>query len=187
MDSEINQEGFQVFPYLQGERVFLRLATVDDIPQIISFYQNNAAHFEKVASAKPHEFYTLEFWKNTIITSQQDYQNDKACNLFIFDLTNNIVGFINFFSFIRGAFHACILGYGLTETTREKGLMTEALKLAINFVFNDLNMHRIMANYSPTNECSGRLLRRLNFVVEGYAIDYLRIHSKSGLFHSDCS
>jgi ribosomal-protein-alanine N-acetyltransferase len=116
MDSEINQEGLHPLPYLQGDRVFLRLATVDDIPQIISFYQNNAAHFEKVASAKPPEFYTVEFWRVKIITSQQDYQNDKACNFFIFDLNNNhIIGFVNFFSFIRGAFHACILGYGLAE------------------------------------------------------------------------
>jgi ribosomal-protein-alanine N-acetyltransferase len=32
-----------------------------------------------------------------------------------------------------------------------------------------------MANYVPTNERSGRLLRRLGFVVEGYARDYLFI------------
>ncbi len=30
-----------------------------------------------------------------------------------------------------------------------------------------------MANYVPTNERSGRLLRRLGFTVEGYARDYL--------------
>ena len=32
-----------------------------------------------------------------------------------------------------------------------------------------------MANYVPTNERSGRVLRRLGFVVEGYARDYLFI------------
>lgn len=32
-----------------------------------------------------------------------------------------------------------------------------------------------MANYVPTNERSGRLLRRLGFTVEGYARDYLFI------------
>lgn len=30
-----------------------------------------------------------------------------------------------------------------------------------------------MANYMPTNEQSGRLLRKLGFSVEGYARDYL--------------
>lgn len=165
-------------PFLQGKRVFLRLATVDDIPQIIFFYQINTTHFEKFASPKPAEFYTKEFWQNKILTTHQDFQNDKACNFFIFDLNNNIIGFINFFAFIRGAFHACILGYGLAETEQGKGLMSEALQLAIEYVFQELNIHRIMANYNPTNDRSGKLLRRLNFVIEGYARDYLFVHGE---------
>lgn len=169
----------QSLPYLQGQRVFLRSANEDDIPQIIYFYRNNTAHFEKVSSPKPLEFYTVEFWQDKIITARQDFQGDRACNLFIFELNSQeILGYINFFSFIRGAFHACTLGYGLAETAQGKGLMTEALQLAINFVFRELNIHRIMANYNPTNERSGNLLRRLNFVIEGYARDYLLVRGK---------
>jgi len=37
----------------------------------------------------------------------------------------------------------------------------------------ELQLHRIMANYVPTNDKSARLLRRLGFSVEGYAPDYL--------------
>jgi [ribosomal protein S5]-alanine N-acetyltransferase len=178
-NSQINGNEWRSLPYLQEKRVFLRLAKEDDIAQIISFYFNNAAHFEKVSSPKPLEFYTAEFWQNKVITSLQDFHGDRACNLFIFDLDiREIIGFINFFSFIRGAFHACILGYGLSETAQGKGLMTEALQLAIDFVFRELNIHRIMANYSPTNERSGKLLQRLNFTIEGYARNYLLIHGE---------
>ncbi len=46
-------------PNLNGERVLLRLATEKDVPQIISFYRDNAAHFETVASPKPTSFYTV--------------------------------------------------------------------------------------------------------------------------------
>jgi len=45
--------------------------------------------------------------------------------------------------------------------------MTEALQLTIDFAFKQLNLHRLMANYSPTNVRSAKLLVRLNFVVEG--------------------
>jgi [ribosomal protein S5]-alanine N-acetyltransferase len=169
----------QSLPYLTGESFFLRLAAVGDIPKIISFYRNNAAHFEKVSSAHPDSFYTVSFWQNKLITAQQDFQNDRACNLFIFEIqTQDIIGFINFSSFIRGAFYACFLGYGLAEAAQGKGLMTEALKLAIDFVFERLYMHRIMANYLPTNERSAKLLRRLNFEIEGYAKNYLFIHGE---------
>jgi ribosomal-protein-alanine N-acetyltransferase len=54
--------------------------------------------------------------------------------------------------------------------------MTEALKPALRFMFMDMNLHRIGANYMPRNQRSGNLLRRLGFVVEGYARDYLLIN-----------
>jgi len=53
--------------------------------------------------------------------------------------------------------------------------MAEALRALIAYAFGELGFHRIMANYIPTNERSGLLLRRLGFVVEGYARDYLEI------------
>ena len=53
--------------------------------------------------------------------------------------------------------------------------MCEALTAAIKYVFEELNLHRIMANYMPANERSAKLLRRLGFTVEGYARDYLRL------------
>ena len=53
--------------------------------------------------------------------------------------------------------------------------MSEALRAAIDYVFSELRLHRIMANYMPANERSGRLLRRMGFTVEGYARDYMSI------------
>ena len=37
-------------------------------------------------------------------------------------------------------------------------------------------MHRVMASYIPVNERSGRLLKKLGFIVEGYARDYIYIN-----------
>jgi len=53
--------------------------------------------------------------------------------------------------------------------------MTEALTAAIKYVFEELNLHRVMANYMPGNEKSAKLLHRLGFVVEGHAREYLRL------------
>jgi ribosomal-protein-alanine N-acetyltransferase len=53
--------------------------------------------------------------------------------------------------------------------------MREALAALLPYVFDELGMHRVQANYQPVNERSARLLRCLGFVVEGYARDYLFI------------
>lgn len=56
--------------------------------------------------------------------------------------------------------------------------MIEALEVAIHYVFNELNMHRIMAAYIPTNQRSSLLLKRLGFVIEGYGRNYIQIDGR---------
>ena len=90
-------------------------------------------------------------------------------------LEGRVLGVCNFTAFIRSAFHACYLGYSIGQRYEGRGLMYEALAAAINYTFENLRLHRVMANYVPTNERSGRVLRRLGFTVEGYARDYLLV------------
>jgi len=54
--------------------------------------------------------------------------------------------------------------------------MYEALKEACGFMFKEQNLHRIMANYIPSNKRSEKLLNRLDFQNEGYAKEYLFIN-----------
>lgn len=70
------------------------------------------------------------------------------------------------------------MGYSLAAAQQGKAYMSEALKLAIAYVFTQLNMHRIMAAYLPHHQRSAKLLKRLGFVVEGYACDYLTIDGR---------
>lgn len=84
-----------------------------------------------------------------------------------------IIGAVNFSNFVRGAFQGCHLGYAIDQEHEGKGLMYEALRLAIPYAFTELGMHRIMVNYLPHNARSATLLARLGFVAEGYARKYL--------------
>jgi ribosomal-protein-alanine N-acetyltransferase len=82
----------------------------------------------------------------------------------------------NFTQIFRGAFQACYLGYQIGKEHEGNGLMCEALEAAIQYMFKQQNLHRIMANYMLTNQRSGALLKRLGFVIEGRAKKYLLIH-----------
>jgi ribosomal-protein-alanine N-acetyltransferase len=53
--------------------------------------------------------------------------------------------------------------------------MSEAVRAVVDYAFAELNLHRIMANYMPTNERSGNLLKRLGFSIDGYAQQYLNL------------
>lgn len=68
---------------------------------------------------------------------------------------------------------ACYMGYALGPGAQGKGYMVEAARAGIEFMFDRVGLHRIMANYMPDNRRSAAVLSRLGFTVEGSAKDYL--------------
>jgi len=93
-------------------------------------------------------------------------------------ITNEIVCSANFTNIVHGAFQACHLGYSVSCKYEGKGLMFEMLEASIKYVFTELRLHRIMANYIPRNTRSGKLLKQLGFEKEGLAKSYLNIAGK---------
>lgn len=87
-----------------------------------------------------------------------------------------VIGMCNFTQIFRGFFQACFLGYKIDREYEGKGLMKEALEAGTQYMFEEVKLHRIMANYVPRNERSGNLLKKLGFVIEGHAQEYLLIN-----------
>lgn len=167
-------------PVLQTERLVTRLASHRDVPAIVRYYRQNQAFLTPFEPARPDYFYTDRFWQEQVERNLIEFNYRQSLRLFVFDAFDNqeILGVINFTQFVEGISYFCYLGYSLAETAQGQGYMTEALGVATRYVFDQMNMHRIMANYMPHNQRSGNLLRRLGFVVEGYARDYLLIDGK---------
>jgi len=70
------------------------------------------------------------------------------------------------------------MGYGVSEEHEGTGAMTKVCKVAINYAFSQLKLNRVMANYMPRNERSGKLLDKLGFCREGLAKKYLKINGR---------
>lgn len=158
----------------------LRLPSAEDVPAILSFFSENREFFRPTDPPRPREFYTPGYWLKRVRSIATDFVQDKGCNFFVFggEAPGEVLGYVNFSNFVRGAFQACYLGYGLAEKSQGKGLMTEALRAGIDFAWGGLRLHRIMANYLPHNERSARVLQKLGFAVEGYAKGYLFIDGR---------
>ena len=162
---------------LTGKRVLLRLAVADDVPSIVAFYRGSRRHLAPWEPTRAREFFTPAHWKRQVRRNRAEWRAGRSIRMFLFERERpgRVIGTVNFSNLVRGVFHACHLGYALDGASQGRGLMTEALELAIAHVFGELNFHRIMANYIPRNRRSARLLRRLGFRVEGRAKDYLLI------------
>lgn len=89
--------------------------------------------------------------------------------------TDLAIGIFTLSEIVRGAFQSAYLGfYGLAGQVG-RGLMTEALREALSFAFEELELHRVEANIQPENERSIALVKRAGFRKEGYSRKYLRI------------
>lgn len=167
-----------MFPRLETERLILTLPAPQAAARVRSYYVDNRQFHRPWDPPRPSGFYSEEYWSAQLATNRQAFQAGISMRLFLLQRSEPegaIVGSANFSSFVRGPFLACRLGYSLGEAFQGQGLMSEALRSAIEHVFGELGFHRIEANHVPTNERSGRLLRRLGFAIDGYARDYLYI------------
>ena len=86
-----------------------------------------------------------------------------------------IVGVVNLNEIVLGVFRSAYLSYWGYAGFGGRGLMTEALREAVRFAFDELGLHRVEANIQPDNTRSIALVRRAGFAKEGFSPGYLFI------------
>jgi ribosomal-protein-alanine N-acetyltransferase len=178
-----NSRDYRLLPELQTMRLTVRLARPGMQAPIVRFLeQNYAGHLDRWSPPPVADFFTEAFWVERLAVAVDDYAGDRAVRFVLQPLgapvDGPVLGTCNYTNIVRGAFQACHLGYQLARAHQGQGLMAEALRAANAFMFDVLRLHRIMANFRPENERSGRLLERLGFQEEGLARDYLFIDGR---------
>jgi ribosomal-protein-alanine N-acetyltransferase len=157
-------------------RAVLRLAEVADASRLLRYREQNREHLAPWEPLREEAYYTLNHCVQTLAESREAMKVDRAYPFFALDLSGQeILASFTFANVVRGAFQACHLGYSIALRRQGQGLMREVLATALPWAFRDLDIHRVMANYMPRNERSGRLLKCLGFEREGYAKRYLKI------------
>jgi [ribosomal protein S5]-alanine N-acetyltransferase len=159
-----------------GSRITLAILTPDDADLVRDFVIENRDHLAPWEPLRPEAAFELPAIQERLAKSASDFQAGTA---FIFAVLENstgkMIGTCNFNNIVHGVFQACHLGYAIAESHQGKGYMSEAVTLGIEYMFDTAGLHRVMANYMPRNERSGKLLETLGFEREGYAKSYLKI------------
>jgi ribosomal-protein-alanine N-acetyltransferase len=165
-------------PKIESARLRLELPPPEDAARVLDYYVRNRAHLERWEPTRPADFFLLAWWERQLRHNREEFLNDNGLRTMIsdrLDPTRRVLGVANLSNFVRGAFQACHLGYSIDKEREGTGMMTEALERLVRYAFEELGMHRVMANYQPHNERSARVLERLGFEREGFARSYLYI------------
>lgn len=163
-------------PAFKTKHLSIRIPATNDAVKLRDYYIRNRIHLSKWEPSRSASFYSTVWWQYRIEQIIREYGEGSAVSFVAFTPDDReVVAVANFSNIIQGVFKSCYLGYSIGKEYQGRGLMTEFLQACLAFVYENIGLHRVMANYIPTNQRSSALLTKLGFAREGYAKKYLKI------------
>ncbi|QEL57689.1 GNAT family N-acetyltransferase [Chromobacterium paludis] len=154
------------FPTLLTERLTLREITPDDAPALLAIHGD--AETMRWFGSDP--LTTLEQASQMVKTFASWRSLPAPGTRWGVALRSGgpLIGSVGLFKWNRG-WRCCTLGYELAREHHGQGLMAEALRAALAWGFDHMELNRIEAQVHPDNLASLKLLQRLDFQQEGRA------------------
>jgi len=167
---------------IKTERLVLKHLDEDCARVVLDYHIRNREFLEIWSPLADEDYFTLTHQREALEKDNKKIEEGLLFRFWIFkkedEKFEKTIGAISFNNIVRGCFQSCHMGYKLDKDEVNKGYMTEALAAAIDFAFQELELHRLEANVIPHNRASLKVLEKLGFYNEGIAKKYLKINGK---------
>ena len=164
---------------LETERLRLSVLRKSEASRINAYFVKNRDFHKKYSQTHTEDYFTVSMQRKYLAYDYNSFLDGTLVPLWItLKETGEIIGRVSFFNFAFGGMMSCACGYHLDKDHTGKGYMTEALKGAMAFVFDEYKLHRIEAFIVPDNEPSLNLVKRCGFHYEGRRISYMHINGR---------
>ena len=155
---------FSEIPYLKGKRLTIRALTADDASSLQTLMDDTPVYrylptflFEKNNGNAENVIKHLydECWKDSIILGV--FENDEFCGL------AEMYGF-------KDPIHKISVGYRYLSSCWGRGIATEALKMVVDYLYNQTDIEIITASTMIENKASANVLRKNGFSMVVHAV-----------------
>jgi RimJ/RimL family protein N-acetyltransferase len=155
---------------LRGDQIRLTAVNKDDLPAIGRWYED--AGFARLFNATP------AMPKSTTQLARWLEDAEKDQNGYLFAIRpldeNTLLGYVELDGILWSIGTAWLgLGLGRRESWG-RGFGTDAMRLVLNFAFNELNLRRVQLSVFSYNERAIALYEKLGFVREGTFREHLQ-------------
>ena len=150
-------------PSLESERLILRRLCMRDAPDIYDYSRDHevARHVLWTAHTSPSES------RSYIRYMLRRYRLGEPSSWgIVLKQENRVIGTIGFM-WIQEENASAEVGYSLGRAYWNQGIMTEALRLILDFGFKSLKLNRIEAQHEVDNPASGAVMRKAGMTYEG--------------------
>lgn len=161
-------------PDLKSDRICLRFLRKSDIPSLVHHVGHKSVSKYTLIPHPYSEKDGLEFLE----LSRKQRQAGVNYNLSIEDLaTGDVIGGVGINS-ISKQHNNAEFGYWLSYEHRGKGIMSEAVRLAVRFFFREFKFERVHAHVDISNFPSIKVLERTGFTREGCLRRAFKTHGR---------
>jgi len=95
---------------------------------------------------------------------------------FAIEYRGQVVGQLNVANILYGSVSSAIIGYWVAPEVAGRGITPTAVALAIDYLFNQLGLHRVEIAIRPENTASLRVVEKLGLRFEGTKERYIHIN-----------
>ena len=147
---------------LKGENIQLRALEPSDLETLYQ-WENDTSIWKVSQTIVPFSKHMLTEY---LANAHQDIFTAKQLRLII-EKEGRSIGTIDLFDFEPTHQRVGVGIWIADEGERQKGYAKEALRLMIDYVFNQLQLNQIYCNISSTNKVSINLFSSLDFILVG--------------------
>lgn len=145
---------------IRGTNCILRTVRKDDLAELYRLVSDTSLMGEYLAlPLRSEPSFRKEF-------EETGFLGDKRGRFLVTDFEDRMLGIVVYFNV--NYMDGFEIGYQLFDPgARNKGLMSEAVRMAVDYLFSQHKINRLQVVIAPANEPSKRLALKLGFRFEG--------------------
>lgn len=160
----MSQFSFLPFKNLSSNRLLLRQITPADVNEMFAL-RSNPDVMKYLARPLCNNLDEAMALINII---EQKLETNEGINWAItIKGSNTLIGFIGHYR-IKWEHFRSEIGYMLSPEFQGKGIVSEAVKLIVDYGFKEMKMHSLEAVIDPANTASARVLEKNDFIKEAH-------------------
>lgn len=161
------------FPVITSGDIRLRSISRWDAPRLEQLMQLDRDWLEPWEATTPGLRSALDVrWMIKSLIAQTKRGSGLALAI---EYQGELVGQLNVANILYGSVSSATIGYWISQEFAGKSITPTAVAMAIDYLFNDLGLHRVEIDIRPENQASLRVVEKLQMRLEGVKVRFIHI------------